>query len=212
MANSRDVLSRLKDYEKGVANTDTLGGDQEMVIISESGLYRLIMTSRKPQAEPFQDWVCQEVLPSIRKTGKYEVKRQPIQLPPVDIRVVNLVNALETAGVWVQNPRFNQAIQDLILDKILGVVSNNALPPAEIWLGVVEKAEDLGYSIALVTANRSALGKYVAAYSLEKKQEKRACNGTMRLINLYKDCEELEEAIKSFMDAKVLASASSLES
>lgn len=74
ISNSRDALSRLKEYEKGVANTDTLGGNQEVTIISEPGLYRLILTSRKPQAEPFQDWVCQEVLPQIRKTGKYEAK------------------------------------------------------------------------------------------------------------------------------------------
>ena len=45
-----------------------------MAVISESGLYRLILTSRKPQAEPFQDWVCQEVLPQIRKTGKFEAQ------------------------------------------------------------------------------------------------------------------------------------------
>jgi prophage antirepressor-like protein len=72
IANNRDALTRLKEYEKGVAITDTLGGKQEIAIISEPGLYRLALTSRKPQAEPFQDWVCQEVLPQIRKTGKYE--------------------------------------------------------------------------------------------------------------------------------------------
>ena len=70
--NSRMALERLKAYEKGVTTVYTLGGNQEMAIISESGLYRLVLTSRKPEAEPFQDWVCQEVLPQIRKTGKYE--------------------------------------------------------------------------------------------------------------------------------------------
>lgn len=49
------------------------GQNREMVVISESGLYRLVLTSRKPQSEPFQDWVVQEVLPSIRKTGSYSV-------------------------------------------------------------------------------------------------------------------------------------------
>ncbi|WP_013334705.1 BRO-N domain-containing protein [Gloeothece verrucosa] len=68
------ACQRLKSYEKGTSIVCTPGGNQEMAIISESGLYRLVLTSRKPQAEPFQDWVCQEVLPSIRQTGRYEVQ------------------------------------------------------------------------------------------------------------------------------------------
>jgi prophage antirepressor-like protein len=75
--NSRDALSRLKDYERGVGTIDTPGGTQNMTIISEPGLYRLVITSKKQQAEAFQDWVFGTVLPSIRKTGKYEVKPEP---------------------------------------------------------------------------------------------------------------------------------------
>jgi prophage antirepressor-like protein len=71
--NISQALTRLKDYEKStIITNDVTGRNQELLIISESGLYRLVLTSRKPDAEPFQDWVCQEVLPQIRKTGKYE--------------------------------------------------------------------------------------------------------------------------------------------
>ena len=52
-------------------------GDKETKIIPESDLYRLIMRSRLPSAEKFQDWVMEEVLPSIRKTGKYAVEEIP---------------------------------------------------------------------------------------------------------------------------------------
>ena len=69
--NSRDAVADLDDDEKGVANTDTLGGRQEMRIINESGLYNLIFRSRKPEAKKFRKWVTAEVLPSIRKTGMY---------------------------------------------------------------------------------------------------------------------------------------------
>ena len=69
--NSRDAISRLDDDEKDVVSTDTLGGKQEMTIINESGLYSLILTSRKPEAKTFKKWVTSEVLPSIRKTGSY---------------------------------------------------------------------------------------------------------------------------------------------
>lgn len=73
IANSRDAASRLDDDEKGVGNTDTLGGPQEMTIISESGLYALVLTSRKPQAKRFRKWITAEVIPSLRKTGRYEM-------------------------------------------------------------------------------------------------------------------------------------------
>ena len=58
---------------KGVysINTPTNGGEQSLLFVSEQNLYKVIMRSDKPQAEPFQDWVCGEVLPSIRKTGGY---------------------------------------------------------------------------------------------------------------------------------------------
>ena len=70
--NPRQVISRLDDDEKGVLNVDTLGGAQEMNVVNESGVYSLIFTSRKPQAKAFRRWVTDEVLPSIRKTGRYQ--------------------------------------------------------------------------------------------------------------------------------------------
>ena len=59
--------------QKGISsiNTPTNGGNQFLVFINEQNLYKVIMRSDKPQAEPFQDWVCGEVLPSIRKHGAY---------------------------------------------------------------------------------------------------------------------------------------------
>lgn len=59
--------------QKGVNSINTLtnGGRQSMLFINEQNLYKVIMRSDKPQAEPFQDWVCGEVLPTIRKTGGY---------------------------------------------------------------------------------------------------------------------------------------------
>ena len=52
-ADTHTVRIRLKDYEKATHTVRTRGGNQEMAIISESGLFRLVLTSRKPQAEPF---------------------------------------------------------------------------------------------------------------------------------------------------------------
>jgi prophage antirepressor-like protein len=71
--NSRDAVSRLDDEEKdGVGITDSIGRNQIITIVNESGLYSLIFTSRKEEAKKFKKWVTSDVLPSIRKTGQYK--------------------------------------------------------------------------------------------------------------------------------------------
>jgi prophage antirepressor-like protein len=55
---------------------DTLGGPQDLNVVNEFGLYRLILRSDKAKAKAFQRWVIHEVLPAIRKTGRYEARRQ----------------------------------------------------------------------------------------------------------------------------------------
>ena len=65
------VAARLDDDEKDRTLMTTPGGPQEMTIINESGLYSVILRSDKPEAKAFKRWVTHEVLPSIRRTGKY---------------------------------------------------------------------------------------------------------------------------------------------
>lgn len=69
-----DGVGRLDDDEKGTGSIRTPGGSQQMTIINESGLYSLILGSRKPEAKRFKKWVTAEVLPSLRKTGRYETQ------------------------------------------------------------------------------------------------------------------------------------------
>jgi prophage antirepressor-like protein len=68
------TLAELDESWKGVVNFTTPGGKQDVRVISEPGLYCLVGRSTKPQARQFMKWVYEEVLPSIRKTGKYEAK------------------------------------------------------------------------------------------------------------------------------------------
>lgn len=77
ITNSRDALLKLDDDEKGVGLTDTLGGVQELGVVSESGMYTLVLRCRDAVNKgsvphKFRKWVTAEVLPSIRKTGSYE--------------------------------------------------------------------------------------------------------------------------------------------
>lgn len=69
--NSRDIVRRLDEDEKGVGQIDTLGGKQNMTIVNEYGLYSVIFQSKKPSAKSFKRWVTHEVLPDIRKNGFY---------------------------------------------------------------------------------------------------------------------------------------------
>lgn len=70
--NSRQALSRLDEDEKNtVILNDGNRGNPNMAIINESGLYSLVLSSRKPEAKAFKRWITHEVLPSIRKHGMY---------------------------------------------------------------------------------------------------------------------------------------------
>ena len=73
LGNTSQSLSRLDDDEKDIILNDTLGGKQEMLVISECGLYSLILSSRKPEAKKFKRCITHEVIPSIRKTGSYNI-------------------------------------------------------------------------------------------------------------------------------------------
>ena len=73
ISNVSKAVQGLDEDEKGITKSYTLRGMQDMTIISEAGLYTLLMRSNKPEAKPFRRWVTHEVLPSIRKTGAYAV-------------------------------------------------------------------------------------------------------------------------------------------
>lgn len=78
LRNHNDALSRLDDDEtQGVGIADPLclrpGGAQTMTVVSEPGVYRLVFTSRKPEAERFKRWLAHVVLPALRKRGAYDM-------------------------------------------------------------------------------------------------------------------------------------------
>ena len=117
--NTAQATEYLDDDEKGISKTYTPGGEQEMAIISESGLYTLLIRSNKPQAKPFRRWVTHDVLPSIRKTGAYAEpthSQNQTQIPPemflvfdkiltVLDRMVTVLNGMEAQHADRKKPR-----------------------------------------------------------------------------------------------------------
>ena len=72
--NPNDALSKHVDIDdKDLAKCDTLGGNQQMIIVNESGMYSLILGSKLTSAKKFKRWITSEVIPSIRKTGGYNL-------------------------------------------------------------------------------------------------------------------------------------------
>ncbi|MDQ8022170.1 MAG: Bro-N domain-containing protein [Moraxellaceae bacterium] len=104
----RKALERLDDDEKGVNSIHTPGGTQEMTVVSEPGLYSLVLGSRKPEAKRFRRWVTHEVLPAIRKTGGYGQPpnvSQQLAAHGVRIRLIRELNR-------ERNPVIRQALDD----------------------------------------------------------------------------------------------------
>lgn len=92
------VRKHIDDEDKGVVEMTTPGGKQNMVIINESGLYSLILSSKLPTAKKFKRWVTSEVLPSLRKTGEYKIT--PAQQNRLDIMERN--SRAREASLWLR--------------------------------------------------------------------------------------------------------------
>ena len=94
-SNPRDALSKHVDQEDKIPDVAIHDGSQKrnMTIINESGVYSLVFGSKLPSAKRFKHWVTSEVLPQLRKTGKYAVRTD---------RQTELAKAVLMANEWIQ--------------------------------------------------------------------------------------------------------------
>jgi anti-repressor protein len=110
-----DMSRRLDADERGMRKVRTLGGEQEMVVINESGLYNAILGSSKPEAKTLKKWVTGEVLPEIRKNGGYvavsadmtdeEIMARALQVAQRTIDRKNEIIAEQKAKIEQQAPK-----------------------------------------------------------------------------------------------------------
>lgn len=92
---SHDLVKRLNaDWYDSIELVDRIGRRKKFLIVNESGLYNIILRSDKPIAKPFQEWVTNDVLPTIRKTGKYEIVQIPAVTPSALSAELNHINEL----------------------------------------------------------------------------------------------------------------------
>lgn len=117
-SNSRDAISKHCKKE-GVAfcDTPTDSGIQQMTIINEGNLYRLVLKSKKKEAEKFESWVCDEVLPQIRQTGKYEPQQPASALSKMEILEMALQSEKERLRLEEENKKLSPKAE--YTDKVL---------------------------------------------------------------------------------------------
>ncbi len=149
-SNDRDAVAR-HCKTKGVVKRDTLtdGGQQSLTFIDEGNLYRLIIKSNKPEAEPFESWVCDEVLPSIRKTGSYGNATIPAILTPKEyheieaqLRNANVVLTSKQYAHLVSGKapkiktEYDTARNMVVTDSVLNAIRNKGkfgIQPGQIY-------------------------------------------------------------------------------
>ena len=121
---SYNMTRILDNDEKGTHNVSTLGGNQDVSVINESGFYHAAFKSRKPEVKPFRKWVTSEVLPAIRKTGGYQVGQKTTADDRTGLRqaVAALVGrkGIDYSSAYSMiHQRFNVgAIEDLPAEKL----------------------------------------------------------------------------------------------
>ncbi len=121
----RASACRCRLKQEGVISSDTPtnSGIQKMLFVNEANLYRVIFQSRKPEAERFTDWVTEEVLPSIRKTGSYQARQAmtPAQLiaqqaqllVEQEQRIARIEDKVDRALIAMAGPQGDRWIEDM---------------------------------------------------------------------------------------------------
>ena len=143
LGNPRSSIALLDEDERGVHSMDTPSGKQEMGIISEAGLYSLILRSRKPEAKAFKRWVTHEVLPSIRKTGAYlspgmsneQVKALVATLEEEMYRRIQAENRLAKLEAHAE-----ELARSAIPATPFGELSQKTADRAPVWFGITSGA------------------------------------------------------------------------
>jgi len=143
--NVSDCKSRLN--QKGVVITDTLtnGGVQQMTFVNESNLYKCIFQSRRPDAEKFQEWVFDEVLPSIRKHGAY-LSNEAIEKTLTDPDyLIKLANTLKEERL--------KRIEAESRAAVLQIINDEMKPKAEFADAVMGSSDAIDMRKAATTLN-----------------------------------------------------------
>jgi len=169
ISNTRQAIQSLNENKKrkieiliGVSETDTPPQKQFFNFISESGLYKLIMKSTKKEAEVFQDWICEEVIPSIRKTGMYLTNEKKN-----DLTIENLSRLMSSQGVLFLMER-DLTLSNLLKDTLTNMLQNTSSDNIIKIKDISQHMVDMKINPSIIQKYRSEVGKYVKSKYMEK--------------------------------------------
>lgn len=171
------MTRRLDDDEKSNRQIVGLGsptGGKGITLINESGLYSAILGSTKPEAKPFKRWVTHDVLPSIRKTGKYESpsrQSKPRHALPNPVKDLLLI-AKELQKVPGVNPVLAMACAFDTIEEVTGYPlgkMNRAFPSETIEDAATLNPTDIGEELGM---NARSVNKLLQDFGLQFKDEK----------------------------------------
>lgn len=208
-------LRGIPEEWKGLQKMQTPGGEQEMVTLKEPGIYALIARSNSPKAVPFQKWMFEDVIPTIRKTGGYQLQKsqQPPTLPMVLLERRERLEQIQLGmDLFAQlggiDERTELQVKDMVRDIVLadklkqpvlesGVDSENRLE-----YPISDRLIHLGYGVQsggiLKSIGQIASNLYKARYGKRPPQREQFVDGTTRMVRLYsqEDLDIVDKAIE----------------
>ena len=157
------IRKKVSSKNKGVARMSTPGGIQSVTVLEEAGIYQLIFSSKLPSAEKFQDWVFEEVLPAIRKTGQYAIAhhRVPQTYSEALLEAGRLAQEKEILEeqkrlLEEQNEHLSEAVDELFnYSSIIRVAKFNKIPETRFkWYRLKAVSTKMGLEIKKVPCPR----------------------------------------------------------
>ena len=199
---AKAIREHVKDTHKGVSEMDTPGGRQQIIIIDEAGLYSLVLRSKLPAAEAFQEWVVAEVIPSIRKTGSYSVN-QDMKAKEVEARLNN--SRARVASTFLKVAQMTDLLEykHICQQKAAEVLSGVSLLPMqsinENTLSADEVGRELGISGNMVGRIANQHNLKTAEYGKYFYDKSRHCQKQVETFRYYR---KVIPVIQSIIDNK----------
>ena len=199
---AKAIREHVKDTHKGVSEMDTPGGRQQIIIIDEAGLYSLVLRSKLPAAEAFQEWVVAEVIPSIRNSGSYSVN-QEIKAREVEARLNN--SRARVASTFLKVAQMTDLLEykHICQQKAAEVLSGVPLLPMqsinENTLSADEVGKELGISGNMVGRIANQHNLKTAEYGKYFYDKSRHCQKQVETFRYYR---KVIPVIQSIIDNK----------
>lgn len=199
---AKAIREHVKDTHKGVSEMDTPGGRQQIIIIDGAGLYSLVLRSKLPAAEAFQEWVVAEVIPSIRKTGSYSVN-QDMKAKEVEARLNN--SRARVASTFLKVAQMTDLLEykHICQQKAAEVLSGVPLLPMqsinENTLSADEVGRELGISGNMVGRIANQHNLKTAEYGKYFYDKSRHCQKQVETFRYYR---KVIPVIQSIIDNK----------